>query len=488
MGIAVAGAIVGSLGGAPFSTRWGRRPAIIASSIVFVAGAATLALAPTWEVVLVGRLVVGIGVGAASAVVPVIIAECAPSETRGMLTAANTVCVSGGQFISTLVDASLSRTPHGWRYMFGLSALPAFIQLVGFLFFATESPRFLASKGRLAEARHALQLLRGASADIERELEEIREGVEAAAHTQQGVMALFQTATLRRTLLLACMLQFINQMTGINTIMYYTSTILKLAGVSEDRKAMWMSAAVISVFVVFTVIGLLLIERVGRRALMLGSLVGILTGLLMLAQAFYIAPHHSPPIQSHNASLGACGVAYDTCFACVSDSSCGFCLGDSAVCVPTTANYSYCPVGQLVTQLDPQAVSDTCPDAYAWLALLSLAVYIASFGIGVTSVPWVVNAEIFDTHNRSAGTGVATAVNWTCNVIVSMSFLTLTQTITTAGTFWLYAAIALLSLVYCYIYLPETRGLTLEEIWAMFEKQSGASVESVRLLDEIEEE
>lgn len=241
--------------------------------------------------------------------------------------------------------------------------------------------------------------------------------------------------------------------------MYYNATILKLAGITSNEKAIWIAAAINAVFVLFTVLGLFLVDRAGRRRLMQWSLVGILGSLLLLAQAFYLAAGHSP------AASGTGDCDFPSCNACLKH-HCGFCE-QQGQCLPLNTNSSVCPDNQWIST-DSRALSDACPDPYSLLAILGLGAYLSFFAFGVTSMPWVINAEIFPTHLRSIGNSFATATNWASNLLVSQTFLTLTEAITRAGAFWLYGGIALLSLLYVTLALPETKGKTLEEIEALF--------------------
>jgi SP family myo-inositol transporter-like MFS transporter 13 len=137
---------------------------------------------------------------------------------------------------------------------------------------------------------------------------------------------------------------------------------------------------------------------------------------------------------------------------------------------------SQCNVSWFVSNNDsPDVLSNYCPNPYAWLAILGLCLYLASFAFGLTSMPWIINSEIFPTHLRATGNSLATATNWICNLGVSLSFLTLTENITEAGTFWLYGGISIVATVYTYYALPETKGKSLEEIEDIFIQRADKS-------------
>lgn len=252
--------------------------------------------------------------------------------------------------------------------------------------------------------------------------------------------------------------------------MYYSGTILKMAGITSDTQAMWISAAITGVFAVFTIIGLLLVERVGRKTLMLTSLLCVFVSLLVIAQAFYLTESYPIPVDS-NPSLSC---TFDSCTSCLQHHICGFCASSNdhgSMCLSNTNKSSVpanCTASYWYAAKGDTAISDVCPSKYSWLTIIALCLYLSSFGVGIASLPWTINAEIFPTHVRSSGTSYSTAVNWICNLGVSLSFLSLTNAITRAGTFWLYAGITLLSTVYVYFALPETKGKSLEDIENIF--------------------
>ena len=155
----------------------GRKPTILAASVVFAAGSVVMGVAGDKETLLGGRVVVGAAIGLASSVVPVYISEAAPVHLRGSLTVSYNTLVVAGQFVATLVCGAFSSVSGGWRWMLGLAGLPAIIQLVGFVFMP-ESPRWLVSRGRGDEARDILATIRPAGHDVAAEVAEISAAVE----------------------------------------------------------------------------------------------------------------------------------------------------------------------------------------------------------------------------------------------------------------------------------------------------------------------
>lgn len=227
--ITIVGAVVASLSGGVAMEYWGRRPVILAAAFIFTVGAVLLAAAMSFEALVAGRLVVGLGIGLASLATPVYIAEAAPSHMRGTLVTLNTLLITVGQVTAGIVDGLFSGSNGGWRYMLGLSGLPSVLMMLGFLFLP-ESPRWLVASGRRREALSVLQRIRGVL-EVHTELEEMIES--STDHSSLGssrkesatVRSLIQDPLTRRALILGCGLQLLQQLSGINTVMYYSATI-----------------------------------------------------------------------------------------------------------------------------------------------------------------------------------------------------------------------------------------------------------------------
>lgn len=242
-------------------------------SAVFMLGAAMMAVArylpSPFAMLVAGRFVVGIAVGVASMAVPLYIAELAPSHLRGKLVALNVVFITGGQFLSCVVAATLSDVwyPHGWQLMLGLAGVPAFLQLVG-MHFAPESPRWLMKYRSKEEAVAVIFNLRGNWDATVAEVEDIESSLEKEKRensTSVSLWTMVKTPKLRKPLVIACLLQAIQQLTGINTVMYYSGTIVVMAGFTNTRHAIWITAAISFIGFAFTTISLLFVERAGRR-------------------------------------------------------------------------------------------------------------------------------------------------------------------------------------------------------------------------------
>ncbi|XP_078250508.1 proton myo-inositol cotransporter isoform X3 [Pogona vitticeps] len=441
----VGAAALSALAGGALNGWWGRRACILLASFVFTVGAALLAAAQNKETLLGGRVVVGLGIGIASMTVPVYIAEVAPPHLRGRLVTINTLFITGGQFFASVIDGVFSYLPKdGWRYMLGLSAAPAVIQFFGFLFLP-ESPRWLIQKGQTQKARRILSRMRGNQA-IDEEYDSIKNNIEEEEkEVGAGGPVIYRMLTYpptRRELIVGCSLQMFQQLAGINTVMYYSATIMQMSGVQDDRLAIWLAAVTAFTNFLFTLVGVWLVEKVGRRKLTLGSLAGTTIALVVLALGFLLSAQISPQV-----TLKPEGPSSQN---------------------TTCTNYG-CSNDTVLKTQDIFWAYNYCPTPYSWTALLGLILYLVFFAPGMGPMPWTVNSEIYPLWARSTGNACSSGVNWIFNVLVSLTFLHTAEYLTYYGAFFLYAGFAFVGLIFLYGCLPETKGKKLEEIECLFD-------------------
>ncbi|XP_069019220.1 solute carrier family 2 member 13b [Embiotoca jacksoni] len=482
----VGAAMLSALSGGVLNGRLGRRICILLSSFIFSVGGVILSVAPGKEVLLVGRVTVGLGIGIASMTVPVYIAEVSPPHMRGQLVTVNSLFITGGQFIASVIDGAFSYRGHdGWRYMLGLSIVPAALQFFGFIFLP-ESPRWLLQKGRSQEALDVLSQIRGGRS-VGEEYDSIRASMEEEEKQAGGgglvIVRILSHGPTRRALIVGCGLQMFQQLSGINTVMYYSATILQMGGVRDDKQAIWLAAATSATNFVFTLVGVLLVERVGRRKLTLGSLLGTSLSLAVLAVGFLLSALNSPPVTLHpvDPHNSTCRL-YGSCERCMLDPGCGFCYRDNGTrvfdssCVPVDQTFTDYPAwGRCWNQTEaaggPMWAYNYCPTSYSWIVLMGLILYLAFFAPGMGTTPWTVNSEIYPLWARSTGNACSAGVNWIFNVLVSLTFLHVAQFLTYYGAFFMYAGLVLLGLLFVLGCLPETRGLQLEDMENLFTGQ-----------------
>jgi sugar porter (SP) family MFS transporter len=284
-GLVVAAVPIGAVVGAIFAGRLadahGRRGMILGSAVIFIAGALTSAAAPEVVSLVVSRLIVGVAVGLASAVAPVYISEVAPPEERGRLVTFFQLAVTIGIVVAYLVGLAFDPI-EGWRWMLGLGAVPALVLGVGMLRMP-QSPRWLVMAGERYEARAVLSRIRAGDPDtIEQEIVEIEEGLSEKPGTWRDLL----DPTVKAALVVGIGLAILQQVSGINTVIYYAPTIVQFTGVESSSAAILASVGVGLVNVGMTVVAIWLLDRAGRRPLLLIGTAVMAIALATLAVVF----------------------------------------------------------------------------------------------------------------------------------------------------------------------------------------------------------
>ena len=383
------GAVFGAAAGGLLTSRFGRRKLIILAGMIFTCSAIGTALAPTIPWLIAGMVVSGLAIGIASFISPMYIAELVPANVRGALVAVNMLAITSGIVIAYLVDYAFSSI-QGWRYMFGLAAIPAVGLAVG-MWRLPDSPRWLISKSKVEDAKRVLQRVRTVS-DVGPEIKDIQESMKQQG--TGGFAGLFQPS-IRMALIVGLGVAIFQQTTGINTVIYYAPTIFKFAGIKAAGPAILAGAGLTGLMWCFHILSIFLLDRVGRRPLLLIGVAGQIVGLAVLGAAF----------QFHQ-----------------------------------LASWE------------------------SYIAIGSLAVYVSSFAVGLGPIFWLIISEIYPLKVRGAAMSAVTVTNWTLNLLVSVTFLSLVSFLGRGGTFWLYGGIAVAALIFFYRMVPETKGKTLEQI------------------------
>ena len=391
------GALFGSLAGGYAADLFGRKRVLLAAAALFIIGALIQAFAPNVPVLVFARLVAGFGVGVAAVAAPLYAAELAPAAQRGRFVSSYQLAITVGIFVAYFVNQALAG-PEGWRAMLGAAAVPGVLLALAVLT-AVESPRWFAKVGRRDDALQTLIAL-GAEKDAEARLAAIAASLRAEVKTPSwsDVFAPRWRTPLRIGLGLAVL----QQVTGINAIIYYSNSIFAAAGFATPAaQAQATTWGIGAVNVLSTFIAIAFIDRLGRRPLLIAGLIGMGLSLAAVGFAFWRS--------------GAPGD-----------------VGGSA----------------------------------GVITLVALVVYIISFAFSLGPVTWTVINEIYPGEVRGRAVAVATAVNWGAAFLVSGFFLSLVKAIGQAYTFWLFAAFCVIGLIWVIIDVPETRGRSLEEIEA----------------------
>jgi SP family galactose:H+ symporter-like MFS transporter len=385
------GALIGASMGGTLADRYGRRRMILVAAIIFGVGAIGTSVTPDVIILIIGRIIVGIAIGMASFIAPLYISEMSPPRIRGTLVTFNQLFITIGIVISYLVDFGLSLalpSTNNWRFMLGFAIIPTVILFVAMIYMPN-SPRWLVSNGKMDLARSTLIELRKKD-DVSDELNEITNSL----NKQRGGRKELFSPLIKPAIIVGVGLAIFQQVTGINTIIYYAPTIFQNVGFPSSA-AIFVAVLVGLMNVGFTVVALLLLDRLGRRVLLLIGLAGMSGSLILLGIVFFL-----PALLSQAGTL----------------------------------------------------------------AVVSLMAYVAFFAIGLGPVFWLLISEIYPLKVRGLAMSIVTDVNWGANLIIALTFLTLVQSLGFSSTFWIYAAVGIGALIFTYLYVPETKHRTLEEI------------------------
>jgi SP family xylose:H+ symportor-like MFS transporter len=394
---ALLGCIVGGAMAGFTSRRLGRKLAMIISALLFLTGAIGTAVPTQLIVFVLFRILGGIGVGMASMLSPMYIAEIAPAAIRGKLVSWNQFAIIFGMLVVYFVNYSISLQGNetwlntvGWRWMFASGAIPSLLFLTA-LFFIPESPRWLMMKGRDKEAFTVLYRVGGA-VHATAEVDEIRKSLEQKRGKifSYGALLVF----------IGIMLSVFQQVTGINVILYYAPEIFKKMG-SSTNASLLQTIIVGAVNLAFTVIAILTVDKFGRKALML--------------------------------------IGYS-----------GMCVGITGVGI--TAFLNQPGLGMLFMML----------------------LYIACFALAAGPVTWVLLSEIFPNKIRDSVMSIAVAAQWISNLAISWTFPILLGNVFLSNKFhggfpfWIYGSMCVLTVLFIWKFVPETKGKTLEAMEALW--------------------
>lgn len=269
------GAIFGSGASGPMSDRLGRRRVVFIIAIIYIVGALILALAPSMPILVLGRLIIGLAVGGSTAIVPVYLSEMAPTEQRGSLSSLNQLMITIGILSSYLINYAF--TPiEGWRWMLGLAIVPSVILLIG-VAFMPESPRWLLEHRSEKAARDVMKLTFKDS-EIDKEIADMKE-INSISESTWNVL---KSPWLRPTLIIGSIFALLQQIIGINAIIYYAPTIFNKAGLGNATSILG-TVGIGTVNVLITIVAIMIIDKVDRKRLLVIGNIGMVASLLIMA-------------------------------------------------------------------------------------------------------------------------------------------------------------------------------------------------------------
>lgn len=457
------GALLICPAGGPILDRYGRRCSLLLSAAMVVGGSIVLVALTSLVALTVGRVIVGMGTALSGTGACLYIAEISPRERRGLLVTLYELMVVLGVMLGFSCSYAFAALPHGWTYTFALVIPPALLQICA-LVFLPPSPRFLVAQGKVENARVVLAKMRGEMLDdVEVELRDIQAGLKE--ESEYSFWELFSAkANLRSRLLIGVALVFLQQATGQPNILSYASPLLRSVGFNSDAAATLASTGFGVVKVVGTIPAVLLVDRVGPKSFLCVGAV---------AMGLSLATLGTVTLQSHTHLTSLCtSQNINNHTHMLWDSNRTSVELDNSVFFSThlPSQWSGEEAQRTKTEDDETKASDkgrTVTDVSSslkWASLISLLVYVAAFSISLGPMVYVVLSEIFPMGVRGRAVSVVSAVNWATNLLISLTFLTITERIGVPNVMFLYAAMSFVLLVFVILCVPETKGRTLEEI------------------------
>ncbi|KAI5480142.1 MFS transporter, SP family, arabinose:H+ symporter [Pseudohyphozyma bogoriensis] len=411
------GAIIGTLIGGSYSDKIGRKAVLIIGDVCFAIGAILICASYSLEQFIVGRIVMGAGTGIAAVVCAVYIGEVAPSKLRGRLVGVQSVMITGGQLIAYAVSAGLDNVNGGWRILFALS-LPFAIGQGIAMHWLPESPRYALIAGRRDEAERVLRKIYPLATEEELALK--LKAIQVMADVSQSlklkhpslwdrIRIVFTTPTYFRCVLCASIIFLGQQMSGWNSLLYYSSTLFGAAGFNNPSA---VGILVAGVNALMTTLSMFTMDRIGRRRIFL---IGVPTMIIALALA---------------------AVAF---------------------------HFMTIPTGGVLLENPPM------PYDKKWVGFMlgMVVIFIVGFAPSLGTLSYT-TIELIPLEVRGIGSSIAVACQWAGNLIISSTFLSMMNKIGPAGTYGFFAGFGLLTFLWIYFTYPEPSGLTLEQLGLLF--------------------
>ncbi|NWR72023.1 GTR12 protein, partial [Centropus unirufus] len=472
------GALFASLTGGFLIDRFGRRVAIIVASSLLVLGSLILLPYESYGILIVGRIAIGISISLSSIATCVYIAEIAPQHRRGLLVSLNELMIVIGILFAYISNYAFSSVSHGWKYMFGLVIPLGALQAIA-MYFLPPSPRFLVMKNNDDAARKVLERLRQ-TADATKELTVIKSSLKD--EHQYSFLDLFSSKNnMRARMLVGLTLVFFVQTTGQPNILFYASTVLKSVGFQSNEAASLASTGVGVVKVVSTVPATVFVDQVGSKTfLCIGSSVMAVSLVTMglvnrnIHVNFTNVCRSQPPEDVFLQRLGNLtgvtdGSLKDHFPSMVSPER--FLFGAQSQDVARTEELNRTSPSGAKSMTGSHMESGEVPVVLKWISLASLLVYVAAFSIGLGPMSWLVLSEIFPGGIRGRAMALTSSMNWGINLLISLTFLTVTELIGLSWVCFIYTIMSLASLAFVIVFIPETKGCSLEQISMELAKQ-----------------
>ncbi|MBX2820954.1 MAG: sugar porter family MFS transporter [Rhodothermaceae bacterium] len=447
----------------PLSDRYGRKKILFIAAVLYAISAIASALAPNFLALVIARMIGGFGVGASLIIAPMYIAEISPPKMRGQMVSFNqlniVIGISVAFFTNYLIlqlgqsDAgwaqSLKFGEHNWRWMLGLETLPAILYFFC-LFLVPNSPRWLIMKGREDEAHPIMARASGAESATQ-EIAEIKQSIQADQKKESVPFAELFKPAMKLVITIGVVVAILQQITGINSVFFYAPMIFEQSGIGTD--ASFVQAILVGLInLVFTLLAIGLIDRIGRKPLLVFGLSGIVVSMAVLALGFYSATY----TLSSEAIAGLPEAVPVEQLASLEGQEYRGDLAYKAALVEALGE-------DVVTEHESPLISSAI-SMNPMLILFGILGFVACFAVSLGPVMWVLFSELFPNRIRGLAISFVGLINSGVSFIVQLVFPWELANLGSAVTFLIYGAFAAVGLVFIIWVLPETKGKSLEEL------------------------
>ncbi len=448
----------------PLSDKIGRKKVLSYAAILYALSAIGSALAPTFFWLVMARMLGGFGVGASLILAPMYIAEIAPPHNRGRMVSFNQLNIVIGislAFFTNYLILQLGKSEepwaialmfneYNWRWMLGLEAIPAVLYFIG-LFFVPKSPRWLIMKGEFDQAEVILRRFNKHMDDTE--IQKIRESLNKDKSKESASFKDLFNPTLKVVLTIGIVVAILQQITGINSVFFYAPMIFEQSGIGTD--ASFVQAILVGlVNLVFTVLAILFIDKLGRKPLLTFGVAGIAFCMGLLSYGFGSATY---------------SISQEKLDGVTEDIDKELVMGLDGAVFDSEKDYKMAIseiVGEDRAEEYSLALLPVSINMNATLILIAILGFVASFAISIGPVMWVLFSELFPNRIRGIAVSFVGLINSAVSFIVQWVFPWELEVLGNSTTFLIYGVFALLGLVFIVKKIPETKGKSLEELEA----------------------
>lgn len=449
----------------PISDKVGRRTVLRYAAVLFAVSAIGSAIAPDFITLVIARMIGGFGVGASLILAPMYIAEISPPHLRGRMVSFNqlniVIGISLAFFTNYLIlqlgksDApwalSLKFDEYNWRWMLGLETIPAVLYFLG-LFFVPRSPRWCIMKGQFEEAKAVLSRFGGKEL-AEEEIEKIKVALEAENDDSEGRIADLFKPAMRLVLTIGIVVAVLQQITGINSVFFYAPMIFEQSGIGTD--AAFIQAIMVGLTnLVFTILAILFIDKLGRKPLLSFGVAGMAVCLFLLAFGFNKATYTLDEDKLSGLPEEVQAMDLSQLVGTMYNSDVAYKDALREILGSESASAYQAELVTAAISINP------------YLILIGILGFVASFAISIGPVMWVLFSELFPNKIRGIAISFVGLINSAVSFLIQWIFPWELETIGNAGTFALYGVFAALGLIFIIRVIPETKGKSLEELEA----------------------